>query len=153
MSKPIIQSYKGSRVLFLNPDNDGYPFSFGLQKAKLILANLEEIRAFVASNGKNCTPIPQVKMPTTLPVSYDLPDMRYPTLATPKTNAAPPIPRLCGTASGFDPAAPINNRPAPLPPPAITDDEPETLSVVEETAKQAAKETVELIASTESFDF
>lgn len=44
--------YKGKPVLILKRDeNDKYPFSFGLTKAKLILENLEEIRKFVAENS------------------------------------------------------------------------------------------------------
>lgn len=43
--------YKGKPVLILRRDeNDKYPFSFGLTKARLILENLEEIKKFVAEN-------------------------------------------------------------------------------------------------------
>jgi hypothetical protein len=40
--------FKGKPVLIIKRDeNDQYPFSFGLNKAKLILDNLDEIRNFV----------------------------------------------------------------------------------------------------------
>ena len=43
--------FKGKPVIILKRDeNDKYPFSFGLTKARLILENLEEIRKFVAEN-------------------------------------------------------------------------------------------------------
>ena len=41
--------YKGNPIIVLKRDeNDKFPFSFGLSKAKLILENLEEIKKFVA---------------------------------------------------------------------------------------------------------
>jgi hypothetical protein len=44
--------YKGKPVLILKRnENDKYPFSFGLSKARLILENLEEIRKFVVENS------------------------------------------------------------------------------------------------------
>ena len=40
--------YQGKPVISLiKMENDKYPFTFGLNKAKLILANLEEIQKFV----------------------------------------------------------------------------------------------------------
>jgi len=40
--------FKGKPILVIKRDeNDQYPFSFGLSKAKLILDNLDEIRSFV----------------------------------------------------------------------------------------------------------
>lgn len=39
-------------VLFVNED-EKYPFSFGLAKARLILNNIEEIKKFVSDNEKN----------------------------------------------------------------------------------------------------
>jgi hypothetical protein len=39
-----------SKVLCLNPE-DKYPYSFGVQKAKLILANIEAIQDFVSEYG------------------------------------------------------------------------------------------------------
>jgi hypothetical protein len=45
--------YKGKPVLIIRRSaEDKYPFSFGLNKAKLILENLEEIRQFVEENSK-----------------------------------------------------------------------------------------------------
>jgi hypothetical protein len=44
--------FKGKPVLILKRDeNDKYPFSFGLSKAKLIIENLEEIKKFIAENN------------------------------------------------------------------------------------------------------
>jgi len=41
--------FKGKPVLIIKRDeNDQYPFSFGLSKARLILENVEEIKKFVA---------------------------------------------------------------------------------------------------------
>ncbi len=40
--------FKGKPVLIIKRDeNDQYPFSFGLSKARLILENLDAIKAFV----------------------------------------------------------------------------------------------------------
>ncbi|MDD4179516.1 MAG: hypothetical protein PHH14_05655 [Candidatus Margulisbacteria bacterium] len=45
--------FKGKPMLVIKRDeNDKYPFSFGMAKAKLILENLEEIKKFVAENDK-----------------------------------------------------------------------------------------------------
>ncbi len=45
--------FKGKPVLVIKRDeNDKYPFSFGMTKAKLILDNLEEIKRFVEDNTK-----------------------------------------------------------------------------------------------------
>jgi len=44
--------YKGKPLLILKRnEDDKYPFSFGLSKAKLILENLEAIKQFVEENG------------------------------------------------------------------------------------------------------
>ena len=41
--------YKGKPMLVIKKmEDDKYPFSFGIAKAKLILENLEEIKKFVA---------------------------------------------------------------------------------------------------------
>lgn len=46
--------YKGKPVLVIKRDeNDKYPFAFGLNKARMILENLEEIRRFVEDNSKD----------------------------------------------------------------------------------------------------
>jgi len=43
--------YKGKALLILKrSEDDQYPFSFGLGKAKLILDNIEEIKKFVEEN-------------------------------------------------------------------------------------------------------
>jgi hypothetical protein len=40
--------FKGKPILVIKRnENDQYPFSFGLSKAKLILENIDEIRNFV----------------------------------------------------------------------------------------------------------
>jgi hypothetical protein len=45
--------YRGSPVLVLKRDeNDQYPFSFGLSKAKLIAGNIEAIKQFIAEEEK-----------------------------------------------------------------------------------------------------
>ena len=45
--------FKGKPVLILKRDeNDKYPFAFGLNKAKMMLENLEEIKRFVEENDK-----------------------------------------------------------------------------------------------------
>jgi len=49
---PEIQEFKGNKVLNLNPESK-FPFSFGLAKAKLILENLDVIKKFVESEGKD----------------------------------------------------------------------------------------------------
>jgi hypothetical protein len=43
--------YKGKSIIVLKrSEEDKYPFSFGLGKAKLILENLEEIKKFVTES-------------------------------------------------------------------------------------------------------
>ncbi len=45
--------YKGKPMLVLKRDEeDKYPFSFGMSKAKLIVENIEEIKKFVSENNK-----------------------------------------------------------------------------------------------------
>ena len=45
--------FKGKPVLILKRDEeDKYPFSFGLMKAKLIVENIEAIKKFVEENSK-----------------------------------------------------------------------------------------------------
>jgi hypothetical protein len=45
--------FKGKPVLIMRrSEDDKYPFTFGLSKAKLILENLEEIKRFVEDNSK-----------------------------------------------------------------------------------------------------
>ena len=45
-SRPKVGQYKGHPMITLNPD-DRFPFQFGLQKARLVLQHIEEIRKFV----------------------------------------------------------------------------------------------------------
>ena len=49
---PIIQEFKGNNVICLNPESK-YPFSFGVAKAKLVLENLDAIKKFVETDGKD----------------------------------------------------------------------------------------------------
>jgi len=44
--------FKGRPILVIKRDEeDKYPFSFGLTKAKLIVENIEEIKKFVEENN------------------------------------------------------------------------------------------------------
>jgi hypothetical protein len=52
-SNPMIGSFKDQPLLILNPESK-YPFSFGLAKARMILENVEALKAFVESNGTSC---------------------------------------------------------------------------------------------------
>ncbi len=48
-----IGEYKGHKTIALVEEgktDDKFPFSFGLKKAKLILANFEEIKKFIEDN-------------------------------------------------------------------------------------------------------
>jgi hypothetical protein len=46
--------YKGKPLIVIKrSEDDQYPFSFGLSKAKLILENIEEIKKFVEENSGN----------------------------------------------------------------------------------------------------
>jgi len=45
--------FKGKPVLILKRnEDDRYPFSFGLSKARLIIENFEEIKKFVDENSQ-----------------------------------------------------------------------------------------------------
>lgn len=45
--------FKGKPVLVLKrSEDDKYPFSFGLSKAKMMLEAIEDIKKFVAENDK-----------------------------------------------------------------------------------------------------
>lgn len=70
-----IDEFKGHKVLTLldKPDSK-YPFSFGIAKAKLILANYESIVAFVGWNGTKDEPKP----PTPEQVAQDAADDSMP---------------------------------------------------------------------------
>ena len=44
--------YKGKPLIIIKrSEDDKYPFSFGLTKARLILENIEEIKKFVEESG------------------------------------------------------------------------------------------------------
>ncbi|RKY31314.1 MAG: hypothetical protein DRP74_05085 [Candidatus Omnitrophota bacterium] len=44
--------FKGKPVLIIRrSDDDKYPFSFGLSKARLIVENIDEIKKFVEENS------------------------------------------------------------------------------------------------------
>ena len=44
--------FKGNPIIkLLRSEDDKYPFSFGITKAKLILENIEEIKTFVEENS------------------------------------------------------------------------------------------------------
>ena len=44
--------YKGKPLIVIKrSEDDKYPFSFGVSKAKLILENIEEIKKFVEENA------------------------------------------------------------------------------------------------------
>ena len=46
-----VTEYKGNKLIMLYRSNDDkYPFSFGIAKAKLILENIDSIRKFVEEN-------------------------------------------------------------------------------------------------------
>ncbi len=48
-----LSEFKGKPILILRrSEDDKFPFSFGLSKAKLILENLEDIKKFVAENSQ-----------------------------------------------------------------------------------------------------
>lgn len=54
--------YKGRPIIILKRnENDKYPMSFGLSKAKLILDNINEIKGFVEENDSNLKPNPEVE--------------------------------------------------------------------------------------------
>ena len=45
--------FKGKPVLIIRRnEDDKYPFTFGMMKAKMILENIEEIKRFVEDNDK-----------------------------------------------------------------------------------------------------
>ena len=45
--------FKGKPIMVIKRDEeDKYPFSFGISKAKMILENIEEIKKFVEENNQ-----------------------------------------------------------------------------------------------------
>ena len=56
--------YKGNPVIVLkNNEDDRYPFTFGLKKAKLVLEHIEDIKKFVEKNDKEQPPPPDPPPP------------------------------------------------------------------------------------------
>lgn len=53
INMPTITEYKGNKLLCLNPDAK-FTFSFGVQKAKMILEHYDAIKIFADSNGEIC---------------------------------------------------------------------------------------------------
>ncbi len=46
--------YKGKPIMVIKRDEqDKFPFSFGVSKAKMMLENIEEIKKFVAENSQS----------------------------------------------------------------------------------------------------
>lgn len=51
MSEAIRGEFKGNPIITLQEnENDKYPFTFGLKKARLIIAHMDAIRQFVSEN-------------------------------------------------------------------------------------------------------
>jgi hypothetical protein len=49
-----IKEYKGNKIIELKKDeNDKYPFSFGVSKARLVLENLDDIKKFILEYSKD----------------------------------------------------------------------------------------------------
>ena len=49
-----VYEYKGRPVItLLRSEDDMFPFSFGIQKAKMIIAAIEDIKAFIAKYDEN----------------------------------------------------------------------------------------------------
>lgn len=47
----VESDFKGHPVISLKKEGNMYAFTFGVEKAKLILENIESIKAFVEKNG------------------------------------------------------------------------------------------------------
>ena len=53
MSSVQEKDYKGNPMLVIQiSPNDQFPFQFGLKKARLVLAHLDDIRSFVIKHQK-----------------------------------------------------------------------------------------------------
>jgi hypothetical protein len=48
-----ITEYKGNKLICLNPGQK-FTFSFGLNKAKMIIDNIDAIKKFIETNGESC---------------------------------------------------------------------------------------------------
>ena len=55
-TRPKVGQYKGHPMIILNPD-DRFPFQFGINKAKLVLQNIDAIRSFVETTERAATPV------------------------------------------------------------------------------------------------
>ena len=54
--------YKGNKVIVLKrTEDDKYPFSFGVTKAKLIVEHIEDIKRFVEENDTATKPKAKIK--------------------------------------------------------------------------------------------
>ena len=52
MSEVSESEYKGNPMIVIKQGpEDKFPFQFGVKKAKLVLAHIEDIKAFVAKHG------------------------------------------------------------------------------------------------------
>ena len=51
-TRPKIGQYKGHPMIILNPD-DRFPFQFGLNKARMIVEQFDEIREFVRQHDED----------------------------------------------------------------------------------------------------
>jgi hypothetical protein len=49
INKPERSEYKGNPILSI-PQEGGYPFSFGIKKAKAIIVHLQAIKDFIAED-------------------------------------------------------------------------------------------------------
>jgi len=72
---PEITEYKDNKLITLNP-GEKYPFSLGLGKAKMILANIDAIKIFVNSEGQSCEKAPDIS--SMLKSGSDEPDGNLP---------------------------------------------------------------------------
>ena len=53
MSEVSESEYKGNPMIVIkNNAEDKFPFQFGVKKAKLVLAHVEDIKAFVAKHDR-----------------------------------------------------------------------------------------------------
>jgi len=60
--------FKGKPVLVIkNDENERYPFSFGLSKARKILASYDEIKAFVEKHDVDDEAYPDAAAPVAAP--------------------------------------------------------------------------------------
>jgi hypothetical protein len=76
-------TYQGNKMIVLKKhENDKYPFSFGLAKAKLVVEGIEEIKKFIqeqegGSNTQTTTTQPKTKNNTPSSEDLDLDNMPF----------------------------------------------------------------------------